>query len=122
MVNLLEWAVSIPTVIFLVMVLVCVIAEVSDFVFKIHSNKYYSVFHFVGGGLTYLLILSITKNSCISLFGVLVVGVLWEIHEWLLWKFILKKKLYKPGEKDTLNDLVMDILGAFIFYVLEAIR
>jgi hypothetical protein len=110
---------NIPTItIFLMMLLVYVVAEVSSFVFKIYINSYYSVFHFVGGGLTYLLLLSITKNSILSLVGVLVVGILWEIHEWILWKYFLKKRIYKPEKKDTMFDIIFDVLGGIVVYIL----
>jgi hypothetical protein len=98
--------------------MVYVMAEVSNFVFKIYSNNYYSVFHFVGGALTYLLLLSITQNSILSLVGVLIVGILWEIHEWLLWKYFLKKGIYKPEREDTMNDIIFDVLGGIVVYIL----
>lgn len=100
------------------MLLIYVIAEVSSFVFKIYTNSYYSVFHFVGGGLTYLLFLSITRNVILSLVGVLIVGILWEIHELILWKYFLRKRVYKPERKDTRNDIVLDVLGGFVVYIL----
>lgn len=100
------------------MLFVFALAEISSFVFKIRTNIYYSFFHFVGGGLTYLFLLSIINNNIVSLIGVLVVGILWEIHEWILWKYILKKKRYKPEKKDTLNDIVLDIFGGLTVYFL----
>ena len=110
---------NVPTIaIFLIVLLIYIVAEVSSFVFKIYTNSYYSVFHFVGGGLTYLLLLSITKNTILSLVGVLVVGILWEIHELILWKYFLKKRIYKPEKKDTRNDIILDLLGGVVVYIL----
>jgi hypothetical protein len=106
------------TTVFLMMLGLYIAALISTYIFKIYSNKYYSVYHFVGGGLTYLLILGITKSSLISLAGVLVVGIVWEIHEWILWKYFLKKRVYKPEKKDTRNDLIFDILGAITAFTL----
>lgn len=96
-----------------------VTAEAASFIFKVHSQRFYVVFHLAGGALVYLLFWNLIQNPFLSLFLVFVVGVLWEIHEWLLWKFFLKKKIYKPGGKDTLNDLLMDVLGAFLVYVVQ---
>lgn len=103
------------------LIILFVFAEASSFVFRIHSDKFYRVFHFAGGVLTYLLFSNLTQNKLLSLVLVFVIGVLWEIHEWILWKFFLKKKMYKPGGRDTKDDLLMDILGALLLYVVETV-
>lgn len=103
------------------LIILFVSVEICAFVFKIHSDRFYRVFHFAGGALTYLLFLNLTQNRLVSLGLVLVIGVLWEIHERILWKFFLKKSVYKPGGRDTKDDLLMDILGALLFYVIEII-
>lgn len=103
------------------LIILFISAEVASFVYKIYFDKFYVVFHFVGGSLTYLLFLNLTKNRLLSLGLVLTIGILWEIYEWLLWKFFLRKRQFKPGGKDTKNDLLMDILGALLFYVIEVI-
>jgi|SRR3989344_3538792 len=94
-------------------------AEVSAFIFKIYNNRFYRIFHFIGGALVYLLFFNLTQNRLLSLVLVLVVGILWEIHEWVLWKFFLKKRVYKPEKKDTLDDLLMDFLGGLLFYIVS---
>ena len=99
-----------------------VAAEVCSFVFKIHAEKFYRIFHFAGGALTYLLFLNLTQNRLLSLGLVFGTGVLWEIHEWVLWKFFLKKKVYKPGGRDTKDDLLMDVLGALLFYIIDVVK
>lgn len=48
---------------------------------------------------------------------VLTVGILWEIHEWLMWKYVWKRKQMKPQRKDTTCDFIIDILGAGVFYL-----
>lgn len=42
----------------------------------------------------------------------LIIGISWEIYEWFLWKYVLKKEVFKPKKQDTINDLVLDSLGA----------
>lgn len=103
--------------ILVLMVVLYILAEISNLVFKIHSNKYYSIFHFVGGALSYLLFFSIFNSKMISFIGVFVIGVSWEVHELLIWKHVFKKKLYKPERKDTLNDIIVDISGALVVMV-----
>lgn len=99
-----------------------VLAQACAYIYKIHSDKFYIIFHFAGGTLTYLFFLGLTKNGLLSLGLVVAVGIIWEIHEWLLWKYFLKKKIYKPGGRDTKNDLIMDFLGALLFYVIDIIK
>lgn len=109
------------TVLLVSLFLLFILSEAMGFVAKIRSNKFFTVFHFAGGGLAYLLFLNLTKNNLLSLLLVVVVGILWEIHEWILWKFFLKKRIYRPGGADTKEDLLMDLLGALVFYVIEII-
>ncbi len=83
-------------------------------IFKIHNDRFYSPFHFLGGLLTTFLFLGLYKNIIIALSLTIITGILWEIGEWLLWKLILKKQKYKPEARDTLNDLILDFLGGII--------
>lgn len=46
------------------------------------------------------------------IFLVLGIGVMWEIGEWGLWKYFLKKKKYRPEKQDTINDICLDVIGA----------
>ena len=104
------------------MIILLITAEVMSHYFKIHSDKFYVIFHFAGGALSFLLFLNLFNNKLLAFFLVLVIGILWEIHEWILWKLSIKTKLYKPKSKDTICDLVMDISGALIFYVIEILH
>ena len=89
-----------------------VLAQISTFVFDITDNEYYNYFHFTGGVLTGLLMYSFTNNYVSALLLTIVVGGLWEVHEWMLWKFFYHKKKFKQEKDDTINDLVLDSVGA----------
>lgn len=89
-----------------------ILAEISDLKFKIHSDKFYNFFHFSGGFVSCLFFFSITANIFLSLLFVLTTGILWEVYEWVDWKFFRRNKLYKPKKEDTLEDLILDVLGA----------
>lgn len=91
-----------------------VVSEICGHILKIKSQKFYMPFHFTGGVLTFLFLNSFIKNLVLSVLFVFIVGVLWEIYEWLRWKYFLKEKMYKPEKGDTLNDLVLDIVGAIV--------
>jgi predicted membrane protein len=97
-----------------------ILAEISGSVFKIYSNRFYSYFHFVGGALTFLFWQSLMNNliSCLLLTGL--VGVLWEIYEYFDWKLFRKRKIYKPQDNDTINDLIMDMLGGLAVVIILA--
>jgi hypothetical protein len=99
---------------FLVLLFLYIAANVSWRFFKITSNNFYKPFHFMGGFFVYIFIESVLKNKLLSLFLVVIVGILWEIYEWLLWRYILKRKRDKPQKKDTTNDLFMDLAGGVI--------
>ena len=100
------------------LVLLYLLAQISGEIFKIRKNSFYSYFHFVGGGLTYLFWQSLIPNwfYCLLLTGL--VGVLWEIYEYVDWRFFRKQKRFKPEDKDTLNDLVMDLLGGLVVVII----
>ena len=83
-------------------------------IFKVHNDKFYTPFHFLGGLLTTFLFLGLFGRPITALTLMLLVGILWEIGEWLLWKLILKKQKYKPGGKDTMNDLLLDFAGGIV--------
>ena len=89
-------------------------------VFKIRNNKFYAPFHFLGGLLTMFLFLNLVGRILVALSLTILVGILWEIMEWLWWKIVIKKQEYKPGGRDTMNDLILDFLGgitAIIFWL-----
>ena len=84
---------------------------ISAKVFKIRNDKFYAPFHFLGGLLTTFLLLGLFGRILVAILVTVLVGILWEIGEWLLWKLIIKKQEYRPGGRDTVNDLLLDFLG-----------
>jgi hypothetical protein len=109
---------------FIALVFLYVLSYTCSYLFKIRSNNFYKWFHFAGGYLIYTLVNSLINNWLLSLIIVILVGIAWEIYEWLLWKFIFKRKLEKPQKKDTTDDLIKDFLGgltAFAVYELVQI-
>lgn len=105
---------NLTLIFFIVLVLLYLVSEFCFYVLKITDQKFYSFFHLMGGSFIFLLINSFTKNYLISIATTLAIGILWEVHEWALWKYFLKKKKYKPETRDTRNDLVVDMTGATI--------
>jgi len=95
-----------------------ILSYACSYVFKIYSNKFYRIFHFAGGYLIYVFINSLVKNWLLSLFGVIVIGILWEIYERVFWKYISRRKRDRPQKKDTTDDLFMDFLGGISAFVL----
>lgn len=92
---------------------------VSVKVFKIHNDKFYASFRFLGGLLTTFLFLGLFGRILVALSLTILAGILWEIGERLLWKLIIKKQEYRPGGRDTINDLLLDFLGgiaAIVFW------
>lgn len=95
-----------------------VLANVSGFVLGIRDDRYYNYFHFAGGLLATLFFFSFVGNYILALMLTVTLGVLWEIYEWLLWKYLLKKKKYKPMRQDTINDLILDTVGGIVTIVI----
>lgn len=104
---------------FLALVFLYFLSYTSCYLFKIRSNKFYKWFHFAGGYLIYVFIDSIINNRLLSLFVVILVGIAWEVYEWLLWKYILKSKFQKPQKKDTTDDLIKDFLGGLTAFAVS---
>ena len=108
---------------FITLVFLYFLSYICSYLFKIRSNKFYKWFHFAGGFLIYIFVNSLINNQLLSLFIVILVGIAWESYEWLLWKFIFKRKFEKPGKKDTTDDLIKDFLGGLTaFAVTELIQ
>ena len=112
---------NLTTLSFLALILLYALANICDRVFNIHSNKFYKMFHFAGGFFVYIFINSLISNKLVSLFGVILVGVVWEIYEWLFWKYVSKRKIDKPQKKDTTNDLFMDFWGGTSALILTSL-
>lgn len=98
--------------ILLVLLAIFLAAEVCGYILKIRSKNFFYAFHFAGGVFICLLFYILTQNSIVSLAATFAIGILWEIYEWVLWKYFLKKKIYKPERTDTIKDIIFDMLGA----------
>lgn len=104
------------------LVILFLLAQIATFKYSITRNRFYAPFHFVGGFLSAIFLFSFTGNYLAAVFGTIGIGVLWEIYEYLLWRFVLKEKRFKQERQDTLNDLVLDFVGGisavaiFIFF------
>jgi hypothetical protein len=96
------------------LIVLFILANLADRIFHIYRNSFYSLFHFIGGAVSFLFWYSLTGLRGVSLLLVLITGVVWEIYEWIRWKYFTHKKHDKPENKDTLNDLVFDILGGTV--------
>jgi len=62
----------------------------------------------------FLFLNNFINNSILGVLFVFIVGVLWEIYEWLRYRYFFKEKIYKPEKIDTINDLILDTLGAIV--------
>ena len=88
-------------------------------------------FHFLGGYISALGVFGIFKNRILKVkdtfifFGfilgsVALIGIGWEIFEWVLDNLILHKPNFlQASTGDMLSDLLMDILGALVFSLLK---
>jgi len=100
------------------LILLFVLAQIATFVFKITRDHFYRPFHFAGGFLTASLIYSINPNILIVILGTLLVGVLWEVYEYMLWRFILKDDRFKQEREDTIEDIALGFLGGLAAVVI----
>lgn len=68
------------------------------------------------------LLFSLTGNYIYTVFGTIGVGLLWEVYEYLLWRFVLKEDRFKQEKMDTIVDIILDFAGgltaAIIFFLL----
>jgi len=93
---------------------IVVLVHITSFVFNILDDRFYSIFHLGGAILGVFFFYSFTGSYVFSIILTQLLGILWEIFEWSEWKFILKKKKYKPDPIDTRNDLVLDFIGSLL--------
>lgn len=98
-----------------------VLAYICDLVFKIHTDKFYSPFHLMGGFLVFVFLNSFIQNKAVSLALVIVVGILWEIYEYILWKLFKGKPFKRPKKKDTTYDLIFDFIGGLTSLILTTL-
>lgn len=96
------------------LVVLYIVANICGFGLKIRNNLFFYPFHFTGGVLVALLIYNLTANKTVAFLGTISIGILWEVYEWLLWKYFLKKKEFKPQNLDTLLDILCDTAGALV--------
>ena len=87
------------------------LSQVTAYFFKFTRNSFYSPFHFAGGFMLAFFYFGFLGNYLTVVFLILITGLLWEIYEYLLWKFILKSAKFKPERQDTINDLLLDLMG-----------
>jgi len=90
------------------------VAQITTYIFGILSDRFYAPFHFLAGVMLGLLFYSITLNGLATILISLSIGTLWEVYEYLMWKFVLKKKIYKPKKSDTIADFCLDFLGVVV--------
>lgn len=100
---------------------VFVLSYLCGLLFKIKADKFYRPFHFAGGFLAFMFTHSLVSNKILCLFSVILIGIGWEIYEWGFWKFLVKRRSEKPEKKDTINDLVMDLSGGFLAFLLTSL-
>lgn len=90
-------------------------------------------FHFAGGFLTGAFLFAVISKISVSqvAFGdiaaytltlTVIIGILWEVYEWLLWRYFLKVKKLKPQRADAINDLVLDLLGGALAVLIIFLR
>lgn len=79
------------------------------------------VMHFLGGFFVGMFWLELTKLSLLAISLTLLVGVIWEMGEYFLGIRKFKKsgtRKYMIKTKDTIEDLIFDILGAIVWILI----
>lgn len=90
------------------------LSYITTFIFHIYDDKFYNYFHLIAGILSASLFYNLFQNYFLALILTVALGILWEIFEWLQWKLLIKKKLFKPNPLDTRNDLFLDFIGGIL--------
>ena len=103
-----------------VLFFIFVTAEFCGHALKIYNDKFFNKFHFAGGLFSYLFIFSLTSSVLFSLLLVLIIGLLWEAHEWILWRYFFKKNKHYELD-DTPTDIAFDMAGAITGVILVAL-
>lgn len=91
---------------------VYLLSHFAGYILNINDDRFYSPFHFTGGVLTAFFFYGLTNSYALSVAGTMAIGIAWEIYEVLLWKYVYKKRKYKPKKDDTRNDLILDLVGS----------
>ena len=105
---------NLPALSLLGLISLYLIAQVTNFIFGIQNDKFYAPFHFAAGVMLGILFFTLTKNTFLTILLTLLIGILWEVYEYLMWKYVLKKNKFKPRRQDTINDLFLDFLGTLL--------
>lgn len=101
------------------------------FIFSVYLssfNKKYAwifpFFHFISGFLLASLLSIYTKNQTRIIILVFIMSLIWEFYEYLVDKLSFCRKIFSKyfniketsiSLKDTITDLILDILGATLF-------
>lgn len=99
---------------FLGLLTLVITANITSFVFHILNDRFYNPFHLAAGILAVCFFYSFTHAVVPAVVLTMLLGIAWELYEWCLWKYILKKKKYQPQPADTRNDLLLDFAGSLI--------
>lgn len=96
-------------------------------VFEKRYNWIFSIFHFLSGFLLAFLLSQYLENKMMIVIAVFFIGMLWEGYEYLIDKIKFLKETYRKYFKicdttlilkDTIFDLILDVLGAIFFILL----
>jgi len=74
------------------------------------------IMHFCGGFFVAVFWFGLTQNSIYIILLTLIIGIIWEIAEYIYGVYKFKKTgtgKYMTETRDTLEDLFFDLLGAF---------
>ena len=95
-----------------------VLAYTGGLLLNLHNNDFFSHFHFVAGFLTTILFFLLFKNYILALSLTVGIGIVWEFYEVVSWKYLIKKKSFKPERKDTIEDIILDFIGGLLALVI----
>lgn len=97
------------------------LSYISSLLLNLHNNDFFSHFHFVAGFLSTILFFLMFKNYFLALLLTVGTGVLWEFYELVSWRYLIKKKSFKPERKDTIEDIILDFTGGLLALVILAL-
>lgn len=98
------------------------VAQTTTFVFGVRNEKFYAPFHFGAGVFLGIIFFGLLGSPFQTIVLTIFLGILWEIYEEVMWKFFLKKRIFKPQRQDTVNDLFLDFLGSvFGIFILRGL-